>query len=305
VRRVNDDEICGVGIDSGTDVDAVINQLPRLANLKDVCIQGVEMTDERMKKLALVSNLASLTMINVGFSDDGAKRIGELKTLRYLNIWGATVDEAAMKHLANVEDLQSFGVNLSKEAALKGFTRFNKLEQLSLGTPMSDSGMKEIGKIKTLKHLALSLSNVTHEGLKELTHLKELQTLSFAGNYHKLTDASLQEIGRLSNLTSLDLTYTAITDAGMVHLLPLAKLSNLNVYRTNLTDNGLMQLTGLKGLRKLEIGLTRVTPNGRKAFALQRKDVNISVSVPTGPVLPGDRDRPRIDLSHPVFEKKK
>src|SRR5262249_258086 len=130
-------------------------------------------------------------------------------------------------------------------------------------------------------------------------------TLSFAGNYDKLTDASLQQIGNLSNLTSLDLTYTAITDAGMVHLLPLAKLSNLNVYRTNLTDSGLMQLTGLKGLRKLEIALTRVTPDGRKAFASQRKDVDISVTVPTGPVLPGPRDRPRIDVSPPVFEKKK
>jgi hypothetical protein len=303
-RKVNDDEIRAVGIGSGTNIDAVMNQLPRLANVKDVCVIGVDMSDERMKKLALVPNLASLTMINVGFSDEGAKRISQIKTLKYLNVWGAAMDEAAMKHLANLQDLQSIGLTLSTETGLKEFTRLKKLEQLSLGTPLSDSGMKDIGKIKTLKHLSLSLTNVTPKGLKELTQLKELETLSFAGTYDKLTDASLQPIGALSNLTSLDLTYTAITDAGMSHLLPLEKLSTLNLSRTNLTDNGLMKLTGLKGLRKLELGLTRVTANGRKAFAAQRKDVAISVTVPPGPRLPGDSDLPRLDLPRPVFEKK-
>ena len=58
-------------------------------------------------------------------------------------------------------------------------TAFKSLEELDLRTiPITDQGLKEIGKLENLKNLFLTKAKMTDAGLKELGKLEKLQHLN-------------------------------------------------------------------------------------------------------------------------------
>jgi hypothetical protein len=61
--------------------------------------------------------------------------------------------------------------------------------------------------------------------------------------------ALMAEIGKLSELETLDLFGTSVTDEGLAHIRNLQKLSRLGLGDTPITDAGLLHLQPLKGLR--------------------------------------------------------
>jgi Leucine-rich repeat (LRR) protein len=64
-----------------------------------------------------------------------------------------------------------------------------------------------------------------------------------------LPTAVMTEIGKLSELKSLDLFGAGITDEGLAELKGLQNLVNLGIGGTLITDKGLMHLVKLKSLR--------------------------------------------------------
>jgi hypothetical protein len=62
----------------------------------------------------------------------------------------------------------------------------------------------------------VSSRQVTDVGLRELARHKTLTTLSFWDS--PLSDVGLGELARLKNLTSLELVNAAVTDAGLYEL---------------------------------------------------------------------------------------
>ena len=91
-------------------------------------------------------------------------------------------------------------------------------------------------------------------------HLTELKLT----DSHRITDASLAEIGAFANLTSLDLSLTAITDAALKHLQTLTKLTTLVLASTKITDAGLHDLGPLKNLHQLNLFDAKITGAGLK-----------------------------------------
>lgn len=75
----------------------------------------------------------------------------------------------------------------------------------------------------------------------------------------KVTDAGLQHLSGMKNLTRLRLENTAVTDAGLDHLAGLGKLEYLNLYGTKITDAGLAKLEKLANLKTLYVWQTAVT----------------------------------------------
>ena len=53
------------------------------------------------------------------------------------------------------------------------------------------------------------------------------------------TDATIEQVGRLTEMEVLHLTYTSLGDTGLVHLKGLGKLSSLFLGVTEVTDDGL------------------------------------------------------------------
>ena len=80
--------------------------------------------------------------------------------------------------------------------------------------------------LKEVEELSLEETNITDEGLKELTKLKKLTELILFG-CKQITDAGLKELARLTHLDVLWVSETRVTKAGVVKLqkaLPKCKI---------------------------------------------------------------------------------
>jgi uncharacterized membrane protein/mono/diheme cytochrome c family protein len=76
-----------------------------------------------------------------------------------------------------------------------------------------------------------------------------------------ITDATMDEISRLSSLTRLQLSNTGITDKGLIKLQSLEQLQSLNLVGTKVTAQGITQLGKLKKLKNLYLYRTGVNNN--------------------------------------------
>jgi Leucine-rich repeat (LRR) protein len=108
------------------------------------------------------------------------------------------------------------------------------------GRNVTDAGLKELARLKSLQTLFLSETNVTDTGMKELAGLKSLQTLILDGT--KVTDAGLKELAGLKSLQGLNLTGTKVTDAGLKELAGLKSLQSLLLLDMKVTDAGVAEL---------------------------------------------------------------
>ena len=81
--------------------------------------------------------------------------------------------------------------------------------------------------------LFLEGTRVTDTGLKELAKLKNLRTLRLRGN--KLTEAGMMELAKLTQLSTLDLDAAITTVAGLMQLANVKNLSTLQLFGTFLT----------------------------------------------------------------------
>ncbi len=124
-------------------------------------------------------------------------------------------------------------------------------------TEVTDAGLKELKKLKSLQSLDLTDTKITDAGLKELKELKSLQSLDLTDT--KITDAGLKELKELKSLQELDLSGTKVTDAGLKELKELKSLQRLNLFGTSVTDAGLKELKELKHLQWLVLGPVAVT----------------------------------------------
>jgi uncharacterized membrane protein len=82
--------------------------------------------------------------------------------------------------------------------------------------------------------------------------------LSVAGS--AVSDGVFPGIGKLRNLTRLDLSRTATTDAGLQALGGLPQLETINLYGTKVTDGGLAAFAAMPRLRRVYLWQTAVTP---------------------------------------------
>ncbi len=70
-----------------------------------------------------------------------------------------------------------------------------------------------------------------------------------------MTNAGLEQLGELSQVTNLWINESNVTDAGLKSLKRLNGLRKLNLYRAdNITDAGLEHLMGMTQLRELVLG---------------------------------------------------
>jgi uncharacterized membrane protein/mono/diheme cytochrome c family protein len=103
----------------------------------------------------------------------------------------------------------------------------------------------------------------------------------------KITDASLQSVGKLGNLVKLHLNHTAVTDKGIDNLVNLKYLEYLNLFDTQVTDASLLKLAKIKSLKKLYLWQTKVTKEG--VAALKKSNPGLEVDMGwEGPALVSD-----------------
>ncbi len=106
---------------------------------------------------------------------------------------------------------------------------------------------------------------VTDAGLAPLEKASKLRTLAFVNA--EISDAGLQHIGQLTDLTSLLLVRCArVTGAGMARLERLNRLEYLNLSGSSVGDDGMRSIGGHGTLRLLRLGWP-VRPRGLAELA--------------------------------------
>ena len=75
-------------------------------------------------------------------------------------------------------------------------------------------------------------------------------------------DATIAQVGRLTELDSLFLSQSSVSGSGLAHIKGLTNLSSLDLFGTGVNDAGLAHLEGLTALSTLELRATQVTDNG-------------------------------------------
>lgn len=93
----------------------------------------------------------------------------------------------------------------------------------------------------------------------------------------KITDASLQSVGKLASLVKLHLNHTVVTDNGIDNLVNLNNLEYLNLFDTQVTDASLLKLAKLKSLKKLYLWQTKVTKPGVEAFKKSNPKIEVDM----------------------------
>lgn len=79
----------------------------------------------------------------------------------------------------------------------------------------------------------------------------------------EITDDGLAHIGRLEELSDLDLTGSNISRAGLLHLRGLS-LTSLDLSHTGISDESVVVLSGFVRLKYLDISFTKITPSGEE-----------------------------------------
>jgi hypothetical protein len=157
------------------------------------------------------------------------------------------------------EHLQSPLDPADQDELIENLVQLPALATLSFSTPVRDSDVARIVKLRNLRHL------------------------EFVADCAKLTDVSLAKIGRVKSLTSLTLHSAAITDRGLGYLGNARSLTSLTLGRMGnsrirfglpqISDAGIAQLGRLWNLKFLWLDCPRMTGAGMAGLApLQELD---------------------------------
>lgn len=134
--------------------------------------------------------------------------------------------------------------------------RLPALRRLHLwGTPITDEGLRQVGKLSKLEMLWLDGTAVTDRGVEHLRSLDMLEELLL--QHTCVTDRSMPLIAELPSLWKLALTETAVTDKGLAELAPL-RLTHLTLSGTAITDGAEPALSRFRQLENLDLRDTAV-----------------------------------------------
>ncbi|MHC4187339.1 MAG: M56 family metallopeptidase, partial [Planctomycetota bacterium] len=203
------------------------------------------------------------------------------------------VDDRMIQHLSHLTGLKVLDLHLTtvNNRGLPSLKQFKNLERLSLPNGTTNSVMKDVAELRSLKGLYFRNNLVSNAGLAQLGKLSSLEELMLTGE--RMDDGGLVHLSALPNLRYLLLAGETFSDAGMaylndvpslriLHLGHLTQLTNAGLghlanhgkveyisfhWNRNITDEGLSALKGLKTLRKLDIGSAAVTDAGMVHFS--------------------------------------
>ena len=136
-----------------------------------------------------------------------------------------------------------------------------KLEVLRLdGTEISNQGLRHLSGLRNLRVLGLARTQVNDTGLMHLQLMKNLEWLTLEGTV--VSGEGLAYLSECGKLEDLILDGTEITSQGLAHLSSLRNLRVLALARTQVSDAGLQHLRGLNYLRWLSLGDTVLNGEG-------------------------------------------
>jgi hypothetical protein len=209
---------------------AGLSALAPLSHLGFLGVPGDLCDDDAMRAIAAFPNLRMLMAQGTIATDGGFEALSHSPTLEYL--WGRECPNLrgrGFAALAALPSLRGLGVSCRHvdDAALSALPRFASLRQL-MPMDVPDAGFRHVGACERLDHLWCMYCRNT--GDEATGHIAGLKLTSYYAGKTKITDRSLEILGRMTTLEKLEFWETAgITDAGMAALARLPRLRALSI----------------------------------------------------------------------------
>jgi Leucine-rich repeat (LRR) protein len=146
--------------------------------------------------------------------------------------------------------------------------------QLS-GSRVTDDGLTSLGGLTRLEHLDFGGAPITGRGFAHLRRLKQLRKLWLCGS--PIRDEHLTHLAASPELETLNLRETQVSDAGMVHIAKLEELRDLDLANTRLTDAGMIHVAKLPRLQLLCLAGTQITDASAPLFGSLEELTSIDV----------------------------
>jgi serine/threonine-protein kinase len=228
--------------------DAMLDSLSKMSVLKELYLDGTEITDTGVKKLVhLPLNVLDLSHTNI--SDQSLAYLKQMPQLTTLKLDATRIDDRGLREVSEMKQLYHLSLCGTRitDTGIANLTQLAKLCDLNLAeTNVSDLSMSTLARCKNLVILDLQRTKVKDAGLASLTGLK-LQHLKLIRT--GITTKGVATLARMQSLTFLSLAFTQIDDKAVPNLLKMNQLSHLNL-------EGCYLLTRA-GLEKLKEGLPR------------------------------------------------
>ena len=160
--------------------DAAMAQLPALAGLETLDLNGCAITDAGWVHLRKLTSLQSLYLHDIPVSDDALVNLEGLADLTVLMLGKSRVAGPGLAHLKPLVNLEVLNLSHSPitDDALTHLKGMEELNTLGLeGTKVTDAGLVHLEPLAKLRVLNLSRTAVTDKGLGHLRHLTELRML--------------------------------------------------------------------------------------------------------------------------------
>ena len=183
-----------------------------------------------------------LNLTRTQVTDETLERLAGQKQLELLNLMATKVTDEGMKHVAGLTAMKTFSVERTAvtDAGLVHLRGFDKLKILYLGgSKIAGPGLQHVERLP-IEYLSFAYSPVDDSVIEHVVRLKGLKTLGLDDT--QVTDACLPALASLENLEVLWLDNCAITDAGVPHIARLTKLKTLHVQHTGISAQGFAQL---------------------------------------------------------------
>jgi hypothetical protein len=167
----------------------------------------------------------------------------------------AEVDSGASTKSEGHSALRKLGVRVqgleSNALNIKGHVV--RLQEQHL-TPEGTIKAEVLEPLKEVSGLILGIdgTNLTDAGLEQISPLTQITSLSLI-SCRKITNAGMAHLGGFTQLQSLFLNNTKISDAGLQSLKDLKSLNELNLFGTEITDAGLEYVGGMENLSSLSL----------------------------------------------------
>jgi hypothetical protein len=202
--------------------------LPKLAFLG---CEGKLCNDQAMGRIAAIPQLRMLMAQGTIASDEGFKALSRSQTLEYL--WGRECHNLAgsgFAALSTMPALRGLAVSCKNvdDASLSTLPRFPALREL-MPMDVDDVGFRHVGACERLERLWCMYCRDTTDAATE--HIARLHLKSYYAGLTKITDRSLEILGRMTSLEKLEFYECRnLTDAGLLFLRSLPRLKEVELH---------------------------------------------------------------------------
>ncbi len=187
--------------------DTTINGLSHLTDLRSLDLEVCEnISDDSMPIIAEFSQLRCLILKKTAFeklkiTDRALSDLSSLEHLEFLSLYGNRLTDEGMSDLAKLTQLQFLDLSL---------------------VGITDKGVHALAPLKRLRALYLLYNTgfsgplLTDDCMTTISSFKDLNHLNMVGA--KISNGSLDELGKLKNLAYLEIQYTRVNPAGVERL---------------------------------------------------------------------------------------